>query len=328
MSILVSINCITYNHENFIALAIESFLKQQTTFDFEIIIGEDFSTDKTKKIVEQYVYLYPEKIKLITTEQNVGAEENLRRIHEHSQGKFIALCEGDDYWTDPYKLQKQIEYLENNPECTLCFHNAKVIDFNNNLLRRDVVPWMKNNEKYYSKKNRKYSAGELALLGYIPTASYIYPKHLLDNLPLWCNKSVAGDNVIKLITASHGYAYYIDETMSAYRFGVEGSATTNWVKENDTQEKKIKHLTRFINFFEDFDRYTHFKYQKEIDEVKRIFEFQISVIKGDWYENRKYFKGILEGLSFIEKTKIYSRYYFPKAYTKLVNLRAFVFNTK
>ncbi|MFJ7850858.1 glycosyltransferase [Peribacillus sp. NPDC097206] len=330
MSILVSINCITYNHENFIEDAIVSFLKQQTNFDFEIIIGEDCSTDNTRKIIEKYVNLYPEKIKLITSEMNIGAEKNLRRIHEKSRGKFIALCEGDDFWTDPLKLQKQVEYMEENPECTLCFHNAKVIDSNKTLVRRAVVPWMKNNKKYYLRKNTKYSAGELALLGYIPTASFIYPKHLLDNPPQWCINSVAGDNVIKLITSSNGYAYYIDEYMSAYRFGVEGSSTTNWVKMNDTQEKKIKLLMRFIKFYEEFDRYSNYKYKNEIDDVKKIFEFQISVINGDWQgkKSRKYYKRILAGLDLKDKIIIYSRYYFPSVYAKLNKLRIFVLNTK
>lgn len=322
MNPLVSINCITYNHEPYIGDAIESFIMQQTDFEFEILIGEDCSTDRTREIIAEYVRLYPKRIKLITSEKNVGGMQNFYRLHQSSKGKYIAVCEGDDYWTDPFKLQKQVNYLENNPECTLCFHNGEVIDLYRNKVGRNVLPWMKSNEKYYENRNRKYSAGELALLGFIPTASYIYPKQILDNPPEWCLHSVVGDNIIKLITASHGYAYYMNENMCVYRFGVPGSATTKWIKDHNTLEKRIRHNQGFIDIFDNFNRYSDFKYKKEIDLAKQIFEFQISIINADWREitSIKY-ADMFNELSARQKILTYIRAYFPRLYERLLYVK-------
>ena len=107
---LLSIASITYNHEQFIAQAIESWLMQKTSFEIEIIIGEDCSTDNTRAIIEKYRKLHPDLIKLIISESNVGMMPNFIRTLAACRGKYIALCEGDDYWTDPYKLQKQVDF--------------------------------------------------------------------------------------------------------------------------------------------------------------------------------------------------------------------------
>ncbi|WP_313799839.1 glycosyltransferase [Cytobacillus sp.] len=322
MKPLVSINCATFNHEGYIAKAIEGFLMQKTTFDFEILIGEDCSTDKTREIVEKYVRRFPNKVKLITSHENVGAAQNFFRLFQNSKGKYIALCEGDDYWLDSLKLQKQVDYMEQHPDCTLCFHNGEVLDSSTDKTTRKVIPWMTNNEKYYRKENAKYSAGELALLGYIPTASYLYPKHLLYNLPDWCFHSVVGDNVIKLITASHGYAYYIDEVMSVYRFGVPGSATTNWVNDHNTVKRHIKLCQGFIELFDNFNHYSNLRFEREIDEAKKFFEFQISLAKGEWKEIRENrYVNIFRELDTSVKLATYIRCNFPQVYKLLKNFR-------
>ncbi|WP_075981920.1 glycosyltransferase [Bacillus massilinigeriensis] len=327
MNILVSINCITYNHEKYISDAIEGFLHQKTDFEYEILIGEDCSTDCTREIVEKYAKSYPNLIRVITSSRNVGAAENMRRLFQNSKGKYIALCEGDDYWIDMNKLQKQVDYMENNPDCTLCFHNGIVVEDKNKINDRSVIPWMKNNEKYYFNRSCQYTAGELALLGYIPTASYLYPKHLLEDLPDWCYNAIVGDNVIKLITSSHGYAYYMNECMSVYRFGIGGSATSNWIKENDSIEKKITHCQGFIDLFDNFNQYSNQKFTEEIEKAKKIFEFQIAIIKGDLKLIREErFKENLAELSLREKIKLYSKCLFPKAYTKMAAIKVFLFS--
>ena len=113
---LVSIHCLAYNHKNYIAQAIESFLMQKTNFDYEIIIGEDCSTDGTREIVFDYAKKYPDLIRLVTSDENVGMNENALRTKLAAKGKYIAYCEGDDYWIDPLKLQKQIDFLEANQD--------------------------------------------------------------------------------------------------------------------------------------------------------------------------------------------------------------------
>jgi len=116
---LVSVKMITYNHAPYIAQAIEGILQQETNFPFELVIGEDCSTDGTREIVFEYRKKYPDIIRVITSEQNVGVTKNGYRVEKACRGKYIAYCEGDDYWHNPYKMQKQVDYLESHPECAM-----------------------------------------------------------------------------------------------------------------------------------------------------------------------------------------------------------------
>lgn len=123
---LVSVKMITYNHAPYIAQAIEGVLHQKTNFPFELVIGEDCSTDGTREIVLEYQKKYPDIIRVITSEQNVGARMNGYRTEKACRGKYVTYCEGDDYWHNPYKLQKQVNYLENHAECGLVFSDYDV----------------------------------------------------------------------------------------------------------------------------------------------------------------------------------------------------------
>ena len=123
---LVSVVIITYNHAPFIAQAIEGILRQETTFPFELVIGEDCSTDGTRDIVLRYQEEHPGVISVVTSGQNVGMKTNSYRTAKASRGKYLAFCEGDDYWHHPGKLQKQIDYLESHPECGLLFADCDV----------------------------------------------------------------------------------------------------------------------------------------------------------------------------------------------------------
>jgi glycosyltransferase involved in cell wall biosynthesis len=135
---LVSICCATYNHEKYMVQALESFLMQKVSFPIEVIIGDDCSTDRTPRIVQDYVERFPQLVRAITSDANVGVSLNAFRIREAARGKYIALCEGDDYWTDPHKLQKQVDFLEKNPEFTVSTHWVKNVDGSGNLLDRQV----------------------------------------------------------------------------------------------------------------------------------------------------------------------------------------------
>ena len=126
--LLVSISCITHNHEKFITQAIESFLMQETNFEFEIVIGDDCSTDRTKEIILSYVDKFPGKIRFINRLKNIGSAPNFMQTIKECNGKYIALCEGDDYWTDPLKLQKQVDFLEENSEYVLTSTQYEIIN--------------------------------------------------------------------------------------------------------------------------------------------------------------------------------------------------------
>ena len=126
--IMVSVCCITYNQAEYIKYALDSFLIQKTNFKYEVIIHDDASTDGTAEIIKEYADKYPEIIKPIFQTENQyskGVKRILNFTFKEAKGKYIALCEGDDYWINENKLQLQVEYMEKNPNCTLLFHNAK-----------------------------------------------------------------------------------------------------------------------------------------------------------------------------------------------------------
>lgn len=125
---LVSVYVPTYEHKNFIEECIESILMQKTDFPFEIIIGEDFSTDGTREIVINYAEKYPERIRVITADSNIKQLANRVRCLKALRGKYIAQCDGDDYWTDPLKLQKQADFMQNHSQFSLCYHSYQILD--------------------------------------------------------------------------------------------------------------------------------------------------------------------------------------------------------
>jgi len=120
----VSVVTNTYNHEHYIAQAVESALMQKAQFDYEILIGEDCSSDSTRKIVCEYAARNPSRIRLLLHPSNVGGPASFKQLLAESRGEFVSILEGDDYWTCPDKLQKQVSFLDQHPECALCFHNA------------------------------------------------------------------------------------------------------------------------------------------------------------------------------------------------------------
>lgn len=322
MSILVSVNCVSYNHEDYIKDAIESVLMQKTNFKYELIIGEDCSTDKTKEIVVEYAKSYPEIIRLITAEKNVGARENGTRIRKASRGKYIAICEGDDYWLDPYKLQKQVDYLEANPDCTFSFHNAYLDQANKKETEYKETLINRQNAHYYG-ENTNYNAGELALLGFIPTSSFIYRKEFLDNPPEWFYSAVVSDNSVKLITTSHGYAHFINEIMGAYRIGVKNSMMDKWRKERGNKDKQLALSKGYIKLYDNFNQYSGYKYESQINKVKIPFELQVVRLekrKKDLSKSK--YKSYFDEIGLLGKFKYYANYHFPNLYAILTQIRA------
>lgn len=124
---LVSIVCITYNHEPYLRKALDGFLMQETSFPVEIVLAEDCSTDGTRLICEEYATKYPDRINYIWSETNVGPVANEKRAFAAARGRYIATCEGDDYWTDPLKLQRQVDFLDSHSDYTACFHRYRIL---------------------------------------------------------------------------------------------------------------------------------------------------------------------------------------------------------
>lgn len=316
MSILVSVVCTTYNHEKYISDAIESFLMQQTNFDFEILIGEDCSTDNTRQIVEEYVRKNPNKIKIITSNTNVGPEENENRLLEKAQGKYLALCEGDDYWTDSKKLQKQVDYLEKNPECSLVFHATEFV----NVSKESIGTIAR-----IDKESRIVKMDEICLKAtpsFIPTGSRLYRKHLTDNLPGWYQKTSIGDFPSALIIANYGYFFYMDEVMSAYRTGVEGSWTNRTLVGKEAIRNDIEINKECIQILNDFNDYSNYQFKRELEKAKKIREIKILLLerKIKVLKHSKIYKDYYLKLSLKEKIILNLNYYFPKFYQTLSNI--------
>jgi glycosyltransferase involved in cell wall biosynthesis len=174
---LVSIGCITYNQVNYIKNTIEGFLLQRTTFPIEIIIHDDASNDNTQQIIREYEEKYPNLIGAIYQSENQyskGVKPLINIVFNKARGKYIAICEGDDYWIDPYKLQKQVDFLENNTEFGLVFTDVQIIDKNNSVIE---------NGAYNIRK--RYSSGwiftELLKGNFINTCTVVLRKDLIPS---------------------------------------------------------------------------------------------------------------------------------------------------
>lgn len=214
----VSVQMITYNHERYIAQAIEGVVTQKTTFRIELVIGEDCSTDSTRKICEDYVKKYPEIIKLLPSEKNLGMNKNGLRTFQECNGKYIAICEGDDYWTDPYKLQKQVDFLEANDDFAICFHPVNI--------------WLKGNLKadFLTRNvNDTTTISDLANGNYIHTPSVVFKNKLFGELPPEFSQSPVGDYFLHMLNARFGKIKKLPEVMAVYRLHESNTwANTNF----------------------------------------------------------------------------------------------------
>lgn len=216
---LVSICCITYNHSKYIGKAIEGFLMQETSFAFEILIGEDDSNDGTRKICEDYAKRFPETINLFKGRREdvkflfgrpVG-QNNLKALLKKATGKYIAICEGDDYWTDKFKLQKQIDYLEKTPNAGGCFHD--VVNVNE---REELV-----NENYFTPKQKSYNQFDCLskLYSSYATCSLVVKAENFERpWPNWFNERTCDEFLDLMATRNNKTIdYFSSEKMGAYR---------------------------------------------------------------------------------------------------------------
>lgn len=246
--IMVSVSCITYNHENYIAEAIEGFIMQKTNFPFEILIHDDASTDRTPEIIQSYAPKYPDLIKPIYQTENQyskGIKPALKFNFPRAKGKYIAICEGDDYWTDPYKLQKQVDFLDSNPGHSVCFHLA---------YRLDHATGKKTIQKI-RKVKPSYDLSDLLRGNFIPTASIMFRRSFLVDLPDWFSVAPAGDWMLLVLLAQHGKIGFINQAMSVYRVHDGGI----WSGANQLERNKIME-----GIFSTLQKYLGPKYEKHI----------------------------------------------------------------
>lgn len=215
----VSVAMLAYNHEAFISQAIESALAQITTFNFEIVIAEDFSKDSTRQIVLDYQQRYPNQIKVILQNQNTGILQNNYALFENLGGKFIAILEGDDYWTDPFKLQKQVDFLEQNNEYVMVFTGCEIL-INDEGLANGMIG---------SLETREYKPLEIFKNWIVPTASIVFRNKYMKEIFTNCayENIVYPDIILFLTLASKGKIYCMSEVMCVYRRHSGGVSIAN-----------------------------------------------------------------------------------------------------
>lgn len=271
--LMVTIRCITYNHEPYIRQCLEGFIMQKTNFRFEAIVHDDASTDETANIIREYAEKYPDIIKPIfeTENQYSKLDSSIQRImSEHIHGKYVAMCEGDDYWIDPLKLQKQVDFLESNPKYSMCAHNAFVFYQQKN----DVCLF-----------NKTSYSGELSVhdaihAWKIPTASILVLSEIAKEYPSWLAVIYSGDYSLILRTLLKGKIYLNSDIMSVYRVSYVGYSASALYK-----GKNIFMLEQRQILLESFLRGTGGMFAMEIE--SKISSLKEEIIFQQYKDNRK-----------------------------------------
>ncbi len=215
---MVSCHIITYNQKDFIRQCLDGVLMQNTNFTYEIIIGDDLSTDGTREILIDYAKKYPDKICLNLRNkrgEGVPGKQNFLTTLYLCKGKYISLCDGDDYWTDPHKLQKQVDFLEANDDFALSFHNAKIINErgpNHSIEKYSDYDW-----NCMDVNRDEYSLSDLLRATLCPTASVVFRKPENFSLPAWFGSMPFGDMPLFILVTGQKRIKFFNETWSAYR---------------------------------------------------------------------------------------------------------------
>lgn len=248
--ILVSICSITYNHAPYIRQCLDGFIMQKTNFKFEIIIHDDCSTDGTTNIVREYAEKYPNLIVPIFQSVNqyqIGNTAIFKSfVFPKARGKYLAMCEGDDYWIDPFKLQKQIDFMEVTPECTMTCTRAKLFSVRKN--------------RYIGEQFCQKTDGILNPIDiinrtglYIATCSIVFRSGIIDNYPDYCTNCNVGDYPLQITAAMKGSVYYFNDAMSVYRI----DNVSSWFgqqKFNSIDSARLKIVKGQVEMFEGFSK--------------------------------------------------------------------------
>jgi glycosyltransferase involved in cell wall biosynthesis len=304
---MVSVCCITYNHQKFIQKTLDGFLIQKTNFDFEIVIHDDASTDKTADIIREYVKNHPTVFNPLYQEKNqksiYKSGMNPRFNYPRAKGKYIALCDGDDYWTDPLKLQKQVNFLEQNNEYNICFHNVKVF----NETTQQFIP-----DNITHNAEQTTTLKELSTGNFIHTPSVVF-RNNLTHTPTWFGKTPMGDYPLYCLLSLNSNIYKMDKEMAVYRVHDKG-AMSGFKKNNTIQ--RISFNNSMIPFYEYmYQKSKLINFRKELihllyaNQSYAIRENDTALIKEF---NKKLLKEHLFHLSFIQLTTTIATLFFPR----------------
>ncbi len=278
----VTIICFVYNHEEFIAKTLDGFVTQETNFKFSVIVHDDASTDKSADIIRKYEKLYPDKIDGIYQKENQYSKNidmDVKYIIPIVDSEYIAYCEGDDYWEDALKLQKQVDALDNNLDCEMCVHKVAEVDIKGNK-----------NGQYYPNyeieegiiKSDKFL--EMCESYSFHTSSYMlrtnsWLKFKTEDIS-FKNIASVGDEIMLLYFGQLGNVYYINESMSCYRRGVEGSWSSRIGNANNNVY--VNHLVDMEKVISEFDKYSNYKYHDICCRRNGIYMFKEAIISKNY----------------------------------------------
>lgn len=273
---MVSVVMITYNHELFIEESLLSILNQETSFEYEIIVGNDRSTDKTDDVIQNILKNHPKayRVRYYNNNPNLGVTPNSKKALDMVEGKYMALCEGDDFWIDEQKLQKQVDFLELNEDFAICFHNTRVDFFDQKA------------PSYYVNENIEKDVFTLDdMIGedeiwFTATASLMIRSSAYGKTPDWFLTSKSGDIPIIILAARNGKIKYLPDVMAVYRKNLASFSHT------DSHEDK-SFLWNRVFMYEKLNAETGFKYNKRLK--RNIARYYYMLLNSVQYRNR-YFR--------------------------------------
>lgn len=209
----VSVLIKAYNHEPFIARAIDSALQQRTAFAYEIVVGEDCSTDGTRGVLQTLAATYPDRIRLLLRERNLGNIRNLTDTLQACRGEYVALLDGDDYWTSPVKLQQQVAYLDAHPDFSSCAHNAVVVDATAQAELGTYRP---------PHRSHAITLRRMLISDPVPTSSVMFRRAIVGEFPAWYYTIMMGDWPLLVLNLRHGNMWYDAQVAAAHRVHAGG----------------------------------------------------------------------------------------------------------
>lgn len=258
---------ITYGHEKYIREAIDGVLMQQCDFAVELLIANDSSPDNTDTVIHDVLQHHPKSnwIRYIKHKENTGMMPNFLFALKEAKGKYIALCEGDDYWTDPYKLQKQVDILEEYPKYVGCYHRVEILN--------ETTIDIKYSDIYKEPVDNAITA-DILKNHLIPTLSLVFRNDTSFVFPKWFSESPVGDIPLELLLSLKGSFKYFENSMGVYRYTDKGVSSANDRKMNHT-------FYRFIKMYGSFNFYTNKKFDSILFEL--IYQRMVKLKKKGEY---------------------------------------------
>lgn len=281
----VTVCCLVYNHARFIRETMDGILMQNTNFEFDIVVHDDASTDGTEQILWEYKERYPDKITLLTEKENQyskGGKIMKGMLLPKVTGKYYCICEGDDFWTDPNKLQRQYDALEAHPECSFSVHNVQCVDEESAPAGKVFPPVKLNPGVLTAEEYIGYEVGQSMWLFqttcFLFRTDYLH-EYLYDTPEFIDVYKKAGDLQRVLFYLTKGNVFYIDQFMSAYRIGVKGSVGERLVI---NKSFRINQRKGYIATLESYNEYTNGRFEKDIRSYQLRAEFGYLLDEGNY----------------------------------------------